>query len=89
MSDSDPFKTFMAAMVRLRDVPPRTFIMAHHSVPYGRVYRQWDTQGHLLLWVNRGLIADLPRATVPGSDLDIAISYIAPPGLGGIPVINA
>jgi hypothetical protein len=87
MSDSDLFKACMDLIERLRDVPPRTFIMAHHSVPYGRVYRQWNTHGHLLLWVNRGLIADLPRAKVYG--LSVAISDIVPPGLGGIPVINA
>lgn len=37
-------------------------IRAHHAVPYGRVFRQWDTNGQLWAWVNRGEIEDIPRA---------------------------
>lgn len=43
-------------------LPPRPkCFMAHHSVPYGRVYRQWNTKGELLVWVNRGEVADMAR----------------------------
>jgi hypothetical protein len=37
--------------------------LAHHSVPYGRLYRQWDTKGRLWCWVNKGWMADLPVAS--------------------------
>jgi len=48
--------------VTVAALPPRPHcFMAHHSVPYGRVYSQWDTRGRLLVWVNRGEIADIPR----------------------------
>lgn len=36
--------------------------LAHHAVPYGKIYRQWDTKGRLWCWVNKGWMADLPRA---------------------------
>lgn len=36
-------------------------LVAHHSVPYGRVFRYYDTKGRLVAYVNRGQIADLPR----------------------------
>jgi hypothetical protein len=60
-------------------------VMAHHSVPYSRVFRQWDARGRLLVWVNRGAIADLPRAMPeqcpPGFPM-MALAF-------GIPVVNA
>jgi hypothetical protein len=42
---------------RRRPLPPNRFI-AHHSVPYGRVFRQWMTNGDLVVWVNRGEVED-------------------------------
>jgi hypothetical protein len=62
---SDIFEDFRKAhelvMSFKRDWLPMPWrIMASHSVPYGRVYRQWDAKGRLLLWVNRGAIHDLP-----------------------------
>lgn len=79
----DLWQAMLDMMARLRDVPPRAYVMAHHSVPYGRVYRQWDTDGHLLIWVNRGLVADLPRQKIGVHDYFLSGTY------GGIPVINA
>lgn len=55
-------------------------IMAHHSVPYGRSYRQWDTEGRMLVWANQGEIADVRRYAV----LDQFGTYSF-----GIPVYNA
>ena len=33
-------------------------IVAHHGVPWGRTFRQWDTAGRLVVWVNRGQLHD-------------------------------
>lgn len=64
--------------------PPIRCFRAHHSVPYGRTFRQWNTRGDLEVWVNRGEIADLPRR--PAAGVDLAVSTMAPPGVFGIPV---
>jgi hypothetical protein len=46
----------------LKKLPPLPYrIMASHAVPWPKTYRQWDTRGRLLLWVNTGAIYDLPR----------------------------
>lgn len=42
-------------------VPGPWRIYAHHSVPFGRAFNQYRTDGKLLLWVNRGWVADLKR----------------------------
>lgn len=63
--------------------PVAARIRASHAVPYGQVFRQWNTRGALELWVNRGWVADLPRAKHAG--IDLAISELVPPG---IPVFN-
>lgn len=68
------------------DVSPRR-VMASHAVPYGRVYREWMANGDLVLWANRGEIADLPHRNYYG--VDIAVSTMVPSGLYGIPVVNA
>lgn len=56
-----------------------TAILTHHSVPYGRTFRQWDTDGHLFVWVNQGEIADLEQRAWRG---DGPLFY-------GIPVVRA
>ena len=39
---------------RIASLPPRPrAIFASYDVPSGEVYRQWNTHGQLLLWVNR------------------------------------
>lgn len=40
--------------------PPITAIYAHHSVPWGRRFTQYDTMGRKIVWVNRGELAELP-----------------------------
>lgn len=67
------------------DAPPRLArVYASHSVPFGRVYRMWTTRGELIAYVNRGEIADLPRAPEP---FDFAVvSPLCPPGIIGIPI---
>jgi hypothetical protein len=68
-------------------LPPRPkCFMAHHAVPYGQVYRQWNTRGELLVWVNRGEIADLARHK---PDYAIAPNAIDTALLTAIPVVNA
>lgn len=75
----------VAAMVA--DLPPRPHcVIASHAVPYGRIFRQWDTRGRLLIWANRGEFADIPTRTpgyaiAPGS-LDASL-------LSAIPVVFA
>lgn len=50
----------MAATVREANerAPVCHGFLAHHSVPWGRLYRQWDTKGRLWCWVNKGWIFD-------------------------------
>lgn len=76
----------MFAQVAALPPAPRE-IRASHLVPYGRAYRQWLTDGSLIVWVNRGEIADLPHAKAYG--IEVALSTLAPPWLFGIPVVNA
>lgn len=59
-------------------------IMAHHAVPYGAAFRQWDTRGRLLVWANRGQIADMPRA-----EKNPNLFAASPIAAFGIPVVNA
>lgn len=58
---------------------PRALLM-NHAVPYGRLFRQWDTNGDLWIWINPGQIYDLPRSTLP--------TYSTAWPLSGIPVIS-
>lgn len=68
----------MAWQAKIDAAPPvPTRMRASHRVPYGRVFRQWNTRGELEVWVNRGLIHDLPRMRPAECALH---------GLGGIPV---
>lgn len=66
-------------------IPP-SGIRAAHGVPWGRVFRQWDTRGRLWLWVNRGWLEDLPRAKPLGPGLEIITSPLCPPSVVGIQV---
>lgn len=84
LNDLRRFQRIVSETPKLPDA-----LMAHHSVPYGRSYRQWRTDGRLIVWVNRGMVAEFtlrpPRLEVDGS-LSLARGYEA---LVGIPVINA
>lgn len=42
--------------------PPIRRIIARHDVPYGRAFRMWNARGELIVYANRGELADLPRA---------------------------
>lgn len=66
----------------VRANPPIWAIFAHHSVPWGRRYRQHMTDGRLIVWVNRGEIAELPPAKIVAG-MDGALT-----GVLGIPVYN-
>lgn len=47
---------------QLKDAPPiPSAFLTHPAVPYGRVFRQWDTKGWLWLWVHPDVLACLPR----------------------------
>jgi hypothetical protein len=73
----------MAREIAALPPPPRAFLM-HHSVPYGKLFRQWDTRGHLYVWVNPGEIFDLPVRAMYGEPYG---AKILPEHLTGIPVV--
>ena len=86
-----PDSGFIAEMRRVSEMvaalPPQPkCFMAHHAVPYGQLYRQWNTKGELLVWVNRGEVADLtrrkPNYAIAPNAIDTAL-------LASIPVVNA
>lgn len=76
----------IAAVEWLDDPGPRRVrgIRTSHAVPYGRVFRQWDTNGDLWAWVNRGEIEDLPRGPQPHP----AVGVFTVIDFGSIPVYN-
>lgn len=58
----------LAFQAELDTMPsPVRGIRAHHAVPFGSAFRQWDTNGELWVWANAGEIADLP--VTPGHRL--------------------
>src|SRR4051794_11020600 len=62
LAEDDVISAFRRMRGALDAAPPAIRrIRAHHSVPYGRAYRQWNTRGELEVWANRGEIEDLPR----------------------------
>lgn len=71
---------------RLAALPPRPYcFMADHKVPYGQVFRQWDTRGRLLVWINRGEIEALSRRAAT-TEYAIAPNAIDTELLSAIPV---
>jgi hypothetical protein len=60
----DLLETVMAFQRELDARPPVVSrCYATHAVPDGRVFRMWTTRGDLIAYVNRGEVADMPRAT--------------------------
>jgi hypothetical protein len=75
---SDLIADLRKAMAVTKDLPPPVdHIVATHSVPYGKVFRMYNTRGRMVVYVNRGMVADLPRRE-PSSDLPVF----------GIPVVE-
>lgn len=69
---------------KLRDLPPIAHaIMASHKVPPERTFRQWDTMGRLLIWVNTGLLLDSARIVRSG---EAGAEGMSP---WGIPIVRA
>lgn len=59
--ESEIIRDFKKTYELVRSVPVLPWrIYAHHSVPRSKTYRQWRSDGRLILWVNRGAIHDLP-----------------------------
>lgn len=59
---SDPINDLLVMHRQIKMLPPRPMAYcASHSVPYGRVFRQWRTDGRMIAWVNRGEVADMER----------------------------
>ena len=50
-----------AEIIRAMPPTPRA-ILTNHAVPFGRSFRQWDTNGVLWAWANPGEIAAIPRS---------------------------
>lgn len=61
--------------------PPVTAIYASHSVPWGKTFRQYLTDGRLIVWVNRGEVAEIPPA-ISFRDAGALIAML------GIPIYN-
>jgi hypothetical protein len=41
-------------------LPPRPrYFIARHDVPYGRVFKMWDTRGQMHAYINRGQVHDM------------------------------
>ena len=75
----------MDALIRPPDEPaPLWRIMASHAVPYGRCFKQYRSDGNLILWANRGEIEDIPRARKPNKSHELG-SLLA----WGVPIENA
>lgn len=64
---------------------PLAGVRASHAIPYGRYFKQWDTNGRPWLWVNRGEVEDMPHASRDGVEV-IAGAGILGPELIGVPV---
>lgn len=60
MSDTfDPIENMRRCFELVKELPPLPWrIMASHSVPWPKTYRQWDAKGRLLVWVNRGALIE-------------------------------
>lgn len=86
----DPVDAIRAAAERLADAPPPIrCLLASHAVPYGQVYRQWDTNGELFVWVNRGEIADVTSYAARRDDgWAIGANAVDSSMLSAIPVMN-
>lgn len=67
-----------------RDAPPvAREIRASHAVPWGRTYRQWNVFGELLLWVNRGELAEILAPAREYREIGLGFAD----GLLGIPLV--
>lgn len=53
------FDDLRAMQAKINALPPApSGIRLSHEVPYGGVYRQWDTKGRLWIWCHRGALMD-------------------------------
>lgn len=77
----------MHEMLRLPpDAPPvAQAVLVSHSVPWGKVYRQWSTLAKLYVWCNPGWLMDYVQTRRPVRDAE-ELRQIAFDG--GIPVID-
>lgn len=85
---SAPEEVIRTAARLIADLSPAPkCIMAHHFVPHGQVYRQWNTRGELLWWANRTEIEELPRHAARSDGWAIAPNAIDTAMLASVPVI--
>lgn len=72
-------------MTEVDKLPPRPrYFIARHDVPYGRVFRMWDTRGQMHAYVNRGEIHDMRVADY--RETSVLRRDSLDPGITGIPV---
>lgn len=79
--------SILKAMEAIKGPPIPRGLRTSHSVPYGRVFRQWDTRGDLWLWVSRGQVEDMPHIDWNGIAIVVDADLISP-AFGGIPVYH-
>lgn len=82
MTLAEEIARYEAALAKLP--PPVAGILASHRVPYGRIFRQWDTKGRLWVWANRGEIEDLPHGPRPTAGGVNTVAY----DFNAIPIQN-
>lgn len=81
---SDILGDLRAMSGKIGALPPRPAgIRLAHSIPYGRVFRQWDTKGRLWVWCHRGALLDAVGPRVGKGRYDGPIGTAA---LCGIPI---
>lgn len=66
--------------------PLPRYLIARHDVPYGKLFRMWDTRGQMHAYVNRGQIHDLAYRSYKSTS--VHPFGLARPDLTGIPVFE-
>lgn len=85
----NPLADLRRMQAELDVLPPQPrAIYTSHSVPWGRVLRQWTTRGDLIVWVSRGEFEDMPRVRPAqiARAFDVPSRLVCPPAIWGIPV---
>lgn len=73
------------AITMVENMPPSPHaIRMHHSVPVGRIFRQWDTRGRLFIWANPSVYDEMKHTKY--GPIDIAAWDILSPAVIGVPV---
>lgn len=88
---ADPIRDLVRIQAELGALPPQPrAIYTSHSVPWGRVFRQWTARGDLIVWVSRGEFEDMPRVRPAeiAKLFDVPSRLVCPLAIWGIPVYH-